>query len=159
MKKHKTKIGKYHEWITKEGLLKMEGWAKDGLTDEQIAQNIGIARGTLYDWKNKYPDIDDALKIGKEVADRQVENALFKRALGYEYEETKQIVEKDEQGKDRKRVEKITKKALPDVTAQIFWLKNRKPVEWRDKQNIEHSGNIDVTTKAKEIEKELFGNG
>ena len=129
--------GKYHDWITEEGLLKIEGWARDGLTDEQIAHNIGIARTTLYDWKNKYPDISYALKKGKEVIDRQVENALLKRALGYEYEEIKQIIEKDEKGKDRKRVEKTAKQIVPDTAAQIFWLKNRKPHMWRDKREIE----------------------
>ncbi|WP_343844514.1 helix-turn-helix domain-containing protein, partial [Faecalicatena contorta] len=76
--------GKYQEWLTPEGLLKIEGWARDGLTDEQIATNIGISRDTLYRWKNEYSDISDTLKRGKEVVDRQVENALLKRALGYE---------------------------------------------------------------------------
>lgn len=80
-------MAKYTEWITEEGLIKIEGWARDGLTDEQIATNIGIKRPTLYDWKNKYSDISDALKRGKEVVDRQVENALFKSAVGYEYTE------------------------------------------------------------------------
>ena len=129
--------GKYHDWITEEGLLKIEGWARDGLTDEQIAHNIGISRTTLYDWKNKYPDISYALKKGKEVVDRQVENALLKRALGYEYEEVKQIIEKDEKGKDRKRIEKTIKQVIPDTAAQIFWLKNRKPHVWRDRREIE----------------------
>ncbi len=136
--------GKYHDWITEEGLLKIEGWARDGLTDEQIAHNIGIRRETLYVWKNKYPNISNALKKGKEVVDREVENALLKRALGYEYEEVKQIIEKDEKGKDRKRIEKIVKHVAPDVGAQIFWLKNRKPREWRDKRQVEHSGDMNV---------------
>ena len=83
MSKHKK--GKYRDWITEEGLLLIEGWARDGLTDEQIAHNIGIRRETLCVWKNKYPNISNALKKGKEVVDRQVENALLKRALGYEY--------------------------------------------------------------------------
>ena len=125
--------GKYHDWITEEGLLKIEGWARDGLTDEQISHNIGIHPSTLYEWQKKYPEITEALKKGKEVVDRQVENALLKRALGYTYEEVKQIIEKDEMGKDRKRIEKTVKQVIPDTTAQIFWLKNRKPVEWRNK--------------------------
>lgn len=129
--------GKYKDWITEEGLLKIEGWARDGLTDEQISHNIGITRTTLYDWKNKYPDISNALKRGKEVIDRQVENALLKRALGYEYEEVKQIIEKDGNGKDKKKIEKTIKQVVPDTTAQIFWLKNRKPQEWRDRREIE----------------------
>jgi len=129
--------GKYHDWITKEGLLKIEGWARDGLTDKQIAHNIGITEQTLNNWKKRFPSLFEALKRGKEVIDRQVENALLKRALGYEYEEIKQIIEKDEKGRDRKRVEKITRHVVPDTAAQIFWLKNRKPHEWRDRREIE----------------------
>lgn len=136
--------GKYHDWITEEGLLKIEGWARDGLTDEQISHNIGIHPSTLYEWQKKYPEISEALKRGKEVIDRQVENALLKRALGYEYEEVKQIIEKDEKGKDRKRIEKTVKQVIPDTTAQIFWLKNRKPHEWRDRHDIEHKGSLEV---------------
>ena len=136
--------GKYHDWITEEGLLKIEGWARDGLTDEQISHNIGIHPSTLYEWQKKYPEIGEALKKGKEVVDRQVENALLKRALGYEYEEVKQIIEKDENGKDRKRVEKITKHVPPDTGAQIFWLKNRKPNEWRDKRDVSVDGTMDT---------------
>lgn len=74
--------GKYRYYQTEEGLLKLEGWARDGLTDEQIAEKIGIRRPTLYDWKNKYPDISDALKEGKEVVDRKVEKSLLRRAMG-----------------------------------------------------------------------------
>ena len=128
--------GKYRDWITQEGLLKIEGWARDGLTDEQISHNIGIHPSTLYDWQKKYSEIAEALKNGKEVVDRQVENALLKRALGYEYEEVKQIIEKDEKGKDRKRIEKTIKQVIPDTTAQIFWLKNRKPEEWRKRDKL-----------------------
>ena len=132
--------GKYHDWLTDEGILKVEGWARDGLINEEIAHNMGITSETLRVWNNKYPAISVALKKGKEVIDRQVENALLKRALGFEYEETKIIIEKDDQGKDRKRQEKIIKYALPDTTAQIFWLKNRKPYEWRDRKNIDYEG-------------------
>lgn len=121
--------GKYQEWLTPEGLLKIEGWARDGLIDEQIAQNIGIRAATLYEWKKRFPEISEALKRGKEVIDRQVENALLKRALGYEYEEVK---EKFEGGILTERT--VTKKeVVADTTAQIFWLKNRKPDTWRDK--------------------------
>lgn len=135
--------GKYAEWLTPEGLIKIEGWARDGLTDEQIAQNIGISRQTLYDWIKRFPDISDTLKRGKEVIDRQVENALLKRALGYRYDEvTKEMVD---DGTGRLVVTKVvTKEVQPDTTAQIFWLKNRKPTEWRDKQQLEHSGEMTV---------------
>ena len=119
---------KYEYWLTPEGLIKLEGWARDGLTDEQIAKNIGINRDTLYRWKKAHSDISDALKRGKEVIDRQVENALLTRALGYTYDEVT-----FEGGVEVKRVRK---KVVPDTTAQIFWLKNRKPEEWRDKREI-----------------------
>ena len=123
--------GKYQEWLEPEGLLKIEGWARDGLTDEQIAHNMGISPSTLYEWKNTYSEISESLKRGKEVVDRLVENALLKRALGYEYEE---VSEKYELGILTER--KVTKKqVVPDTTAQIFWLKNRKPIDWRDKRN------------------------
>ena len=104
-------------------------WARDGLTDEQIAKNMGIARATLIEWKKKHPDISDTLKRGKDIADIQVENALFKRATGYEVEETK--VEIDSNGK--KHMVKITKHIAPDPTSIIYWLKNRRPEKWRDK--------------------------
>lgn len=140
MRKKRRGNGKYHDWLTDEGLLKLEGWARDGLTDEQIAHNVGIHPSTLHDWKNKYPELSEALKRGKDVVDREVENALLKRALGYEYVE----VRTETDGSGATKVTKTVKQALPDVTAQIFWLKNRKPVEWRDKQEIEHSGNMGV---------------
>lgn len=119
---------KYEYWMTPEGLIKLEGWARDGLTDDQIAKNIGINRDTLYRWKKAHSDISDALKKGKEVIDRQVENALLKRALGYTYEEV--TFEGDVE------VKRVIKQVAPDTTAQIFWLKNRKPEDWRDKREI-----------------------
>ncbi|WP_142962899.1 MULTISPECIES: transposase [Bacteria] len=131
-------MAKYTEWLTEEGLLKIEGWARDGLTDKQVAYNMNIAESTLHEWKKKYSVLSESLKRGKEVVDRQVENALLKRALGYEFKETTQ-----ELTEDGMRVTKvITKQQAPDTTAQIFWLKNRKPQEWRDKQETEISGHI-----------------
>lgn len=143
--------GKYEYWLTPEGLLKIGGWARDGLTDEQIAQNIRISRDTLYVWKKKYPDISDALKKGKEVVDRQVENALLKRALGYEYEEVKEKYE----GNVMTERTVAKKEVIPDVTAQIFWLKNRKPDKWRDKPDYEDTSAID---KLDSILKEMRDN-
>lgn len=104
--------GKYEYWISEDGLILIEGWARDGLTDEQIAHNIGIRRSTLSEWKKTFPDIADALKKTKEVVDRQVENALFKKAMS------------------------------GDTTALIFWLKNRRPQDWRDKRETQLSGNV-----------------
>ena len=137
--------GKYEYWLTPEGLLKIEGWARDGLTDEQIAVNIGIGYSTLQAWKSKYQDIQDTLKKGKEVIDRQVENALLKRALGYEYTETTREAVKDAaSGEVKMRVTKeVVKQVIPDTTAQIFWLKNRRPDKWRDKPAFEDTGELD----------------
>jgi transposase-like protein len=138
--------GRWHEWVTPEGLTLLEGWARDGLTDEQIAKNIGISRKTLYDWKKKHGNICNALKKGKEVVDLEVENALLKRALGYRYNEVTQerVTVRDEDGNaigsEMVVTKQVTKEVQPDVTAQIFWLKNRRPDKWRDKQQMEHSG-------------------
>lgn len=142
--------GKYHEWLTKEGLTLIEGWAKDGLIDEQIAANIGITTTTLYDWKKKYADFSDALKKGKEISDYEVENALFKSATGYEYEERKEVQEVVD-GVMRKRVEITRKQVPPNATSAIFWLKNRKPDKWRNKQEIEIS-KLRAETKKLEAE-------
>ena len=243
--------GKYEYWLTPEGLVLLEGWARDGLTDEQIAHNMGINRATLYRWKEKHCDICNALKKGKTVIDRQVENALLKRALGFSYTEvTKEriidtgqkkrhkgesklterewefavkyfngrcaycgeyisdptkdhvkplhdggtltrdnvipcckkcnsskkdnemlswyqkqpfyskdrvqkifdyiefVVSLNEQEEERNTgglvvTKEVTKEVIPDVTAQIYWLKNRKPGDWRDKREPEDTTAID----------------
>lgn len=136
--------GKYEQWLTEEGLLQLEAWARNGLTDEQIAANIGISRSTLNEWKNRFSDISDTLKRGKEVVDIQVENALLKRALGYTYKEITREAQFNPQTEQYEMVvtKEITKEVVPDTTAQIFWLKNRKPDEWRDKKDVEHSGSV-----------------
>ena len=138
--------GKYGAWIAPEGLLKIQGWARVGLSDKQIAHNIGITQTTLYEWQKRFPELSEALKKGKEVVDREVENALLKRAMGYEYTEvTQEPVENKDTGEVRMQVTKrVTKQIAPDVTAQIFWLKNRKPEEFRDKRDVELSGSVDL---------------
>lgn len=140
--------GKYEYWLSPDGLLLLEAYARDGLTDEQIAKNLDITPSTLYEWKRRYSEISEALKKGKEVVDIEVENALLKRALGYSYEEKK--VEVSEEGT---KVTKTIKEVVPDTTAQIFWLKNRRPDRWRDKQDIEHSGQIGGVTIVNDIPK------
>lgn len=132
--------GKYEYWLTQEGLLKVEGWARDGLTDEQIAQNIGVTTKTLYEWKKSYGEICESLKRGKEIVDRQVENALLKRALGYECNEVREEYE----GNSMVKRTVIQKEIPPDTTAQIFWLKNRKPEDWRDKKDVGLSGEVSI---------------
>lgn len=138
--------GKYEEWLDRDSLLKVQGWARDGLSDEQIAHNIGINKGTLCVWKNRFPEFADAIKKGKEVVDREVENAMLKRALGYEYDEVTQepVTDKDTGITEMRVTKRVTKQIVPDVTAQIFWLKNRKPEEFRDKRDVELSGSVDL---------------
>lgn len=151
--------GKYHQWLTEESLARLRGWKMRGLTDEQIAENIGISTVTLYDWINKFPNISNALKTGKDEADMIVENALFQSAVGYDYEEITEELKWD--NKTRSYVMKVTKRQTkhqaPSNTAQIFWLKNRRAEQWRDKveNNITLNEDTDALSKAFE---ELMGN-
>lgn len=138
-------MAKWEEWIESDNLKKLEAWARDGLRDEDIANKMGIARSTLYEWKKKHKDISDALKRGKEVVDIEVENILLKKALGYEYKEKMAFKKKNADGSESIEVREVTKYAHPDTTSIIFWLKNRKPAEWRDRQEIEQTNrNIEI---------------
>lgn len=134
-------MSKINDWLVKDKLILLEGWARDGLTDEQIAKNMGIATSTFYEWKKKEKEFSEALKKGKEVIDFEVENALLKRALGYEYEE-----ETYEYGILTK---KVKKQVAPDTTAQIFWLKNRKPNNWKDR--VETNESKEAVANASEV--------
>ena len=133
---------KFQKWLQPEGLILIEGWARDGLTDEQIAHNMGISRSTLSKWKTEYKSISDTLKKGKEVVDYIVENALFKSACGYEYDEVTREPLYDGDGRkllgsDGKQIvattKIVTKQVSPNATSMIYWLKNRKPDKWRDR--------------------------
>nr|DAL45910.1 MAG TPA_asm: terminase small subunit [Caudoviricetes sp.] len=161
------------KWEThvKDRLIEVEGWARDGLTDEQIAKNLGISIRTFYEYKEKYPQFLQSLKRGKEVVDREVENALLKKAIGGKEKVLKPMKIKNviysDAGKKLKENEEIVMVEeevliIPDTTAQIFWLKNRKPDVWRDKTAVEHSGEIkgdnpfsNLTTE--ELKKVIFG--
>lgn len=132
---------KAEEWLTPDGLLRVKGWARDGLTDEQIAHNIGIDERTLTRWKTEHPSILSALKEGKAPVDIEVENALLKSALGHTVTVRKPIkVRTKRQLKDKGTIEEETIEYVdeevyipPQTAAQIFWLKNRRPDKWRDK--------------------------
>jgi len=134
--------GKYQKWLEQDGLTLLEAWARDGLTDVQIASKLGIAAKTLYRWQNSYSQICQALKRGKEPVDVEVENSLLKRANGFTYtEQTYERIWNDKLGRFIKvNTKSVTKMVVPDTTAQIFWLKNRKPDVWRDK----HENSIDM---------------
>nr|DAH35918.1 MAG TPA: terminase small subunit [Caudoviricetes sp.] len=151
--------GKYEYWLTDEGLLLIGGWAKSGLTDEQIAHNMGICRDTLIQWKKKFPDISYSLKVNKEVADIQVENALFKKALGYKvvdiiYERVKNL---DTGEYELVPAKKTERDVPPDTTAQIFWLKNRKPDVWSDRKDVLLNGKVNTVAEMtdEELEKKI----
>jgi hypothetical protein len=133
--------GKYQEWLEGDNLILLQGWARDGLSDEQIAHNMGINVATLYRWKNEHSEICNALKKTKEVVDKEVENALYKSAMGYDYEE---ITEQRRYNKDTGQyemvvIERKVKHQPPNTASIIFWLKNRKPDTWKDKQEITDS--------------------
>ena len=97
---------------------------------------MGVAYSTFNVWKEKYSAISEALKKGKRVIDLEIENALVKNALGFHYEEEKTYIEEVD-GKRKIKRETIKRYARPDTTAQIIWLKNRKPDRWRDKPTEE----------------------
>lgn len=105
-------MAKIDEWLEQDKLILLEGWARDGLTYEQIAHNMGIDTSTLWDWRKDNATISNAIKKGREVVDYEVENALLKSAL---------------EG---------------NTTAQIFWLKNRRKQQWRDKVEIEKEDSV-----------------
>ena len=107
-------MAKKADILTPENILRVQGWARDGLTLEEIAENLDIALSTLCKWKNEEKELSEALKIGRDVADRVIENALYKAA------------------------------AEGNITAQIFWLKNRKPKQWRDGKALELAGNVET---------------
>lgn len=133
--------GKYQEWLTADGLTLLEGWAREGLTDEQIAKKAGICRDTLYRWMREHPDISDAIKKGKAPVDIEVENALLKSALGHVVKIRKPIkVRTKKQLKDKGTIEEehieYAEEEVyipPQTVAQLFWLKNRRPDRWREK--------------------------
>jgi transcriptional regulator with XRE-family HTH domain len=150
---------KADKWLTQDKLTLLRAWARDGLTDEQIAKNMGISVATLYNYKKneKYLDILEALKKGKEVVDIEVENALLKKAMGFREKEqvvqTKRVVKY----KDGKRVSETSEPVVieidkyypPETLAIIYWLKNRRLDLWRDK--IERNDNEEEIQNAKDI--------
>lgn len=103
-----------------------------GLTDAEIANFFEITPVTLWRWKSANEEFCNALKAGKEPADDRVERSLYQRAIGYEQEEVKIFMPS---GAAEPVYAPFTAKIAPDVTACIFWLKNRRPERWREKQD------------------------
>ncbi|MFA6889135.1 MAG: helix-turn-helix domain-containing protein, partial [Candidatus Woesearchaeota archaeon] len=123
----------------------------NGLTDEQVAEGIGVNRNTLHKWRKKYPELSDTEKE-KAIVDGKVEMMLNKRCLGYETDEVEIIshVNADGQLEGNRRIKKSKRHIPPDTTAQIFWLKNRQPKKWRDRKEVTVEDNTN-------FEKELLG--
>lgn len=114
-----------------------------GATDIELADFFEVNVATLYRWKNEHTDFCEALKVSKEIADDRVERSLFARANGYEHDEVDIRVVAGEVVQTP-----IRKFYPPDTTAAIFWLKNRRPAQWRDKQEVEHGGSVQLTLSA-----------
>jgi len=122
---------------SKELVKKAREFAAQGLGDYEIARALGIHPCTFFEYEKTYSNFSDAIKKGQEESIDKVENALFKRALGFEY-----IEKKEETYGDKIKITETEKRALGDTTAQIFILKNRRPDSWKDRRDIEHSGQI-----------------
>jgi transposase-like protein len=147
---HRTNMA---EWETRSGILKLRGWASNGLSYKDIAQKMGITEPTLIKWRHKSEIIQEACTWGRDRADLFVESALFKRATGYSYEE----VQTTQDSKRRVLERKITKKEVPaSTTAAIFWLCNRKPKEWKN-QKYEHTDNQESLNKLDAVLKRIDG--
>lgn len=139
---------KAEEWTSKDGLIRIEGWARDGLIDKQIATNIGIAERTFCDWKERYPSIAAALKKGKAPVDLAVENAMYRSATGFKQTVKEPMRLRRVRYEDKKRIEEeyieMVEREIyiaPNVTAQIYWLKNRRPDKWRDRREVDVTNN------------------
>lgn len=141
--------GKYHEWITPDGLLLIKGWARDGLTDKEIADNIGVHVSTFCEWINKYPEFSEAIKKGRRPVLVEVEDTFFEKKLkGHFVDEeiTEKTVHRDESGNitgstEHKRISK--RYIAPDTTAMIFFMKCRMPDKYNDRLN-QGKSDIDV---------------
>lgn len=110
-----------------------------GATDMELADFFGVARSTIYAWRNEHEEFSDAVIAGKDRADHRVERALFERAVGYTFESEKVF---QHQGEIVRAP--IREHVPPDAGAALNWLKNRQPDKWRDKQVVEHDGKVEV---------------
>lgn len=117
--------------------------ARNGLTEVEIAKELGISKATLNNWKKKYPEFLDSIKKGRLEPDDIVEASLFQKATGYSCKDTKIFCN------DGEIIEREYEKFYPpDTTACIFWLKNRRPEKWRDRHQQEVTGTIHFRPQA-----------
>lgn len=125
--------GKYEEWIAPDGLLQIRGWARDGYTDKQIASNIGVAENTFCGWKNRFPEIIEAIKKGRRPVVEELEDALYKGAMGYDVEEKIEEITSMPDGTQQKHIRRTTRHIPINASLLIFALKNLKSTKFRDK--------------------------
>ena len=140
------------EWLSDDKLFLLECWARDGYTLTAIADRMQISDTTLKRWMKKYPEINNAIKSGKEIIDYRVENALLKAALGYTATEIEVTVGKQVKNGQTFQITKTTrtKEVAPNVTACLAWLNNRCPDKWkrtRDKEVTvsDEDSNLSIT--------------
>lgn len=137
------------KWLTDDGLLLLAAYARDGMTNQDIAEKIGVTKRTFTRWMEEYPEIREAVNTSKELVDYKVENALLKAALGYTAKESK-VIMRLRQGKlTTVEQETIIKEVAPDVRAITLWLNNRQTKKWRRNadnvlDNNEEDSNITV---------------
>jgi hypothetical protein len=126
-----------------------------GATDKELASFFDVNEDTIHEWKKVYPEFSESIKKGKDDADANVANRLYQRAMGFEHdsEEIKVVSIGGKEGSEVQRVP-IRKIYPPDPTAAIFWLKNRQPMKWRDKQEIQHSGEFTPVPAFKEVSRD-----
>lgn len=138
-------------WLSQEGLIYLEGLARKGLSDDELSQAMGITRVTLWRWCNENETLVAAIQRARAWQIHEVENAMYKCAMGYEYEE--ETVTKDGE------VVMVTRYAPPSIEAQKFILANRSKGQWKAVQRIEveAEANVNVKSKSDELAEQLFG--
>lgn len=119
-----------------------------GFTDQELAELLGVTVRTLGNWKHQHEEFLQALKAGKDVADDRVERSLYERATGYRVEAVKIFMPA---GAEEPVYAPYIENHAPDTTAAIFWLKNRRPEQWRDKQSHEHDLSKETVRAVHEI--------
>lgn len=149
-------------WLTEEGLFLIKCWARDGLTIEQICKRMNVPVPNIFRWRKQYPELAEALKEGKEYADYQVENALFKRCIGFKVTEVRTITNgrPNADGSRTVRKEKLEKEIIPDVTACLAWLNNRCSAKWkRNRDNVLTQEELDANKVTINVVKADKGQG
>jgi hypothetical protein len=120
-------------------LLEIEKWYSNGVTDAQVAENLNVGLSNYYRYKGRFRHLREAIKRGSEVACDNMEGAVYKSGMGYNYEEvhTESFVEEKDGKKVHQKVVKIAKHVPGNVGAQAFFLKNKRPELWKDRHELD----------------------